>query len=340
MNWLPGPETRAAVLKHPFFLAGLSVVGLLALTAGTLVVAESVRGGANAAPTVIVQSAGTSTPGAARKTAAASGVSGTTRSTTAVRQAPGSRTAVLGTLPATSDVEIDGRTTDAKWLRVIFPPNSELHGWIDATNLDVIGDPNALVVATAEPPVVVELPTEPPSVQTANAATPTPAATGTPGTPTAGPNGKQPDLVVGTPPIITGGKLFVTVVNQGAGDMKGDLVVAIFSADGAALLGGATLPNFTLPAGRSIDIGTGYNVTQNQTLRIVVDPGGIIDETDNTNNSLTVAISVGDATPTPAAFGTPDVNATIVALATQTAESQRNATVVAIATETAEAPPP
>ena len=39
-----------------------------------------------------------------------------------------------------------------------------LHGWIEATNLDMAGDAASLVVATAEPPVFVRLPTEPPAL--------------------------------------------------------------------------------------------------------------------------------------------------------------------------------
>jgi hypothetical protein len=323
MKWLPGPETRAAVLKHPFFLAGVAVVALLGLVAAVLVVFDSVRGGsADGSPTVVVAPIDTATAGPARKTATATGVRGTTIAATAVRAAPGGRTPVLGTLPARSDVDIDGRTTDGKWLRVIFPPDSELHGWIDATNLQLVGDPTTLLVATAEPPVVVQLPTEPPWVLTAQAATQTPNVTGTAvvtGTPG---SGKLPDLVVGTTPTLAGDKLFVTVVNQGQGDMKGDLVVAVFNADGTKLVGGATISKFTLAAGRSIDVGTGYTVTEDQTLLLVVDPNGDIDETDNTNNRVIVAIAVGDATPTSDGSPSAGVIATLIAIATGTAEAE------------------
>jgi uncharacterized protein YraI len=344
MKWLPGPETRDAVLKHPFFLAGLAVVALLGLTAATLVVADSVRGGASTALPTVVVSVETGTPAPGDRTATASGVSGTTKATTTVRTAPGTRTPFLGNLPANSDVNIDGRTTDAKWMRIIFPPdNSEgLHGWIDATSLNIIGDPASLVIATAEPPVVVELPTEPPAVLTAVALTQeaqlsiTPTDTPTP------PGGALPDLVIGSPPTISGGKLFVTVINQGKGDMKGDLVVAVFNVDSTKLLGGATLPKFTLAAGRSIDIGTGYAVTEDQTLVLVVDPNGEIAETDDTNNRITIAVAVSDATPLPGS--TPDIPATLIAMATKTAEAEAAtptpdipATLIALATQTAEA---
>jgi uncharacterized protein YraI len=294
MKFIPGPETRAAVLRHPFVLAGLAVVVLLGITAGALVVVDSARGGTEA-PRVIIEQE-TVTPGPVVKTAEATGVHGSANRTAAVRSAPGATTPLLGTIPIKSDVAIDGRTTDSKWYRVIFPPRSELHGWIEAASLDVTGDPSTLVVATAEPPVVVEVPTTPRRVNTPHVVEP---ATAAPDTPTAAP--ALADLVVGTTPTITGGKLFVTIVNQGTGAARGDLVVAVFNADGSQLVGGATIPGFTLEAGRSIDVGTGIAVAGSQTLLIIVDPNGDITETDDTNNRALIAVADEPPTPPPAA---------------------------------------
>ena len=104
---------------------------------------------------------------------------------------------------------------------------------------------------------------------------------------------------MGTTPTITGGKLFVTIVNQGTGAAHGDLVVAVFTADGTKLIGGATIPGFTLEAGRSIDVGTGVAVAGSQTLLIIVDPNGDIPETDDTNNRALIAVA--DEPPPPPA---------------------------------------
>lgn len=347
MKWLPSAETRAAVLKHPFFLAGLAVVGLLSVTAAALVIADSVRGDSNVRkPAVVVSPVSSSTAGATSKTATASGVSGTTNKVAAVRSAPGARTPVLGSLPNNSDVEIDGRTTDAKWLRVVFPPNSSLHGWIDATDLNIIGDPARLVVATAEPAIIVELPTEPPAVLTAIALTQTSLAGATVTATSTPAGGNLPDLAIdGT--TVSNGKLFITVVNQGKGEMKGDLVVAVFNGDGDKLLGGATLPKFTLAAGRSIDIGTGFVVNEDQSLFLVVDPNGTITETNDNNNNRTVSIALGQpvSTPLPGEHTpTPDIPATLIAMATATAAAAEAAstpdipaTLIALATQTAKA---
>jgi uncharacterized protein YraI len=285
------------------------VVALLALTAGGLVLFDSVQGDTEGAgePTVVVAPAGSVTAGPVQRTATASGVLGTTIRAASVRTAPGTRAPILGTVPSGSDVEIDAKTTDAGWYRVIFPPGSELHGWVDAEDLEITGDVTALIVATAEPAVIVALPTDPPEVLTAIAEEQTALAsiTETPvGTPTPEPGMGLPDLVVGSMPVINDGQLFVTVVNQGTGDATGDLVVAVFNPDGTALLAGATLPAFTLPAGRSIDIGTGYMVTQDQSLLLVVDPNGDIEESENLNNQITIAIALG-APPPENPFATP-----------------------------------
>lgn len=292
MKFLPGPQTRAAVLKHPFVMAGLAVVALLGFTAAVLIVIDSARGDSSGAPRVGIEPRDGMTPGPIARTAAAGGVTGRTNTTTAVRRAPGQRS-TLGTLPRGVDVTIDGRSEEGKWYRIIFPPNSELHGWVDAKFLDIIGDRTTLRVATPEPIAIPNLPTTDPDLQLTPVGTPTPEETEDPnGTPT--PDTGLPDLVVGTTPLLSDGKLFITVENQGTGDATGDLVVAIFTVDGSVLLGGATLPGYTLEAGLSIDIGTGYDVTENQSLLLIVDPNGDIEESDNTNNQITVSISVGD----------------------------------------------
>jgi hypothetical protein len=293
MRFIPGPETREAVAKHPFVLAGLAVVGLLGLTAAVLVIIDSARGESEPEMPVGIEPRETQTAGPVSKTAVARGVVGRTNTTTAVRRAPG-QLVVLGTIPRNTDVTIDGRSEESNWLRIIFPPNSELHGWIEAETVDITGNVSALSVATPEPVVVVDLPSPDPELELTPAdideATEEPTPTDTPGP-------EMPDLVVGTTPVVTDGMLSITVVNQGTGIATGDFVVAIFDVDGTALLGGATLPGFSLGPGLSIDIGTGYAVTESQSLLLIVDPNSEIEESDNTNNQISVSITV-EAAPT------------------------------------------
>lgn len=298
MRFIPGPDTRAAILKNPIVLACAAVVGLLALTAGVLVLVDSARGDSAQEPSVQVDPKGTATTGPVEETAVALGVTGRTLRAAPVRERPGNGARVAGTLQRGTIVTIDGRTDEDGWYRIIFPPNSEFHGWLNADDLDISGNLLTLAIVAPDPPIVVDLPTEyvpadtPTPLPDITDGTPTPEGTGTPV------DGGLPDLVVGSPPVLSEGQLFITVINQGAGDFVGDLVVAIFDVDGTSLLGGATLPGFTLPAGNAIDVGTGYQVTVDQTLLLIVDPNGDIEEVENANNSISVAIAIG-VPPTP-----------------------------------------
>jgi hypothetical protein len=296
MRFIPGAETREAVAKHPFVLAGLAVVGLLGLTAAVLVVIDSARGDSESDMPVGIEPRQTQTAGPVSKTATARGVVGRTNTTTAVRRAPG-QLVVLGTIPRNTDVTIDGRSEESNWLRIIFPPNSELHGWIEAESVDITGNVEALAVTTPEPVVVVDLPTTDPELELTPADTAEPEETEDPD-PTETPDTGMPDLVVGTTPILSDGLLVVTVVNQGTGIAEGDFVVAIFDIDGTTLLGGATLGGFSLGPGLSIDVATGYAVSESQSLLVIIDPNSEIEESDNTNNQISLSISVGDEAPT------------------------------------------
>jgi hypothetical protein len=142
----------------------------------------------------------------------------------------------------------------------------------------------------------------PPDVTPEVEFTPDPALTPE-GTPTPG---GLPDLGISTPPTISDGVLFVNGVNQGPGDFVGDLVVAVFNFDGTLLIGGATVPGFTLASGTSISVGTGYEVAQDQTLTLIVDPNGDTEEIDNTNNRVTISVAM-EVQPTqePVPFETP-----------------------------------
>jgi hypothetical protein len=305
MKLFPGQETLEAVFKHPFVLAGMAVVGLLGLIAAVLIIIDSAQGDSGEESPVLVEPLGTQTAGPSARTAVAQGVVGRTNTTTSVRRAPG-QLVVLGTIPRNTAVTIDGRSEESDWVRIVFPPNSEQHGWIEAENVDITGNVASLAVTAPEPIVVVDLPTTDPELELTPVDTPEPEETEDL-TPTGTPDTGMPDLVIGTTPVLADGLLFITVVNQGTGVAEGDFVVAIFDVDGTTLLGGATLNGFSLGPGLSIDIGTGYAVTEPQSLLLVVDPEGIIEESDNTNNQISISISVGDDPEEPPDEGIPPI---------------------------------
>ena len=78
----------------------------------------------------------TSTVGPTSRTATADGVTGTDEQTSpTVRSRPARARPRSARSHKGDDVVIDGRTTDSNWYRIIFPPHSELHGWIEADAL-------------------------------------------------------------------------------------------------------------------------------------------------------------------------------------------------------------
>jgi hypothetical protein len=89
---------------------------------------------------------------------------------------------------------------------------------------------------------------------------------------------------------------------------KGALVVAVFNEDNTALIGGTTV-EATIEPGKRLDVGTGVAIVGDQTLLIVVDPNGTVDETDNTNNRVLIHVATGEpgatATVTPPAIPPP-----------------------------------
>jgi hypothetical protein len=68
------------------------------------------------------------------------------------------------------------------------------------------------------------------------------------------------------------------------------------------------VPGFTLDAGLSINVGTGFDITENVTLLLVVDPNGDIEEADNTNNQIVVSIAVGNPPAEPPGDGEPPID--------------------------------
>ncbi len=153
------PLTWRRVFQHRLVLAGALTLAVLGVAAGVLTVLDSSQGATPLSGQVIATT--TSTPEPVASAIAGRGLTGRTNRVSAVRTAPGPDMPVLGTLGANEVVDIDGRNTKGDWLRIVFPPNSPLHGWIEATMVDANGDVSALAVATPDPPPPISVPTTP-----------------------------------------------------------------------------------------------------------------------------------------------------------------------------------
>ncbi len=188
------PE-RLAFLNNRFVIGGLSLVVVLLLVAIVLVV----FGSGDGEPQVLLV-AGAGTPTAEPTAKPGTPLIGRILTTASTHNGPATSYAILGTIPNGAVVSIIGRNEDETWLQVIYPPGSQLRGWVNASFVEVTGDISQLVVAGpgSGPSVIVPtqvIPTVTPVLSTVTPATA--EATLTPGTAEPTPTGALQTL---TPP--------------------------------------------------------------------------------------------------------------------------------------------
>ena len=283
------------ILRNPVILGGLAVTAIALITVIVIVLLTGGSGGNGDATALVTK---TPTP---EQAASDGGLTGKATATINVRSGPSNNFEVLGVLRKGSSVSIVGKSEDASWLQVIYPPQSELHGWVAAGSLDVTGSLAAVAVAT---PDSIPLATAPTDAPITAEATPHPTATVTP---TLTPQPALPDLVI-SGSLVSGGSLVVTVTNQGSGTLTGAVIdVSIFDVAGTKLLKATSSGVLTLKPGASIDIKTGYAAAgAPPQVLVIVYPNGKIQETDDTNNRLVVTLSTPvTSTPRPTATATP-----------------------------------
>lgn len=287
---IPSTQSSGSFLRSPIILGGLAVV-LIALVAVVVLGVPGGGGGGGDRDGTATGTAGTSSP---KQTESSDHLTGKAKSTVNVRSDPGNAFQALGVLRNGTEVEIVAKSEDGKWFQIVYPSGSNLRGWVLAESLEVTGDLSGLGVATPENIPVPVVPTSPAVTPTT---TPTPSNL-TP-TPSPTPPIPLPDLVIsGT--VISGGKLVITVTNQGLGPLTSATVaVSVFDLAGTGLLGSGSAGPLTLTPGASIDVKTNYAIPASPVqLLVIVDPQGTIPETDDTNNRLSVAIGGGGPQPT------------------------------------------
>ena len=278
------------MLRHPVILAGLVVVSLLGIAAGILTLIDAGRSAPN--PAVVAgETTQISVPAAA--TAQPRDGGARTLRTVAVRTIPGDGMPVLGSLPEAALVAVDGRSSDSTWLRIVFPPQSELYGWVDARFIGAHAPVASLPIRSGEAVVRGPAPPTQSAVQSTGQASirstnVTPASAPPTSTPAAPPAGLA-DLIV-TGGSVSDGKMTITVRNAGTGIAQGTLVVSVAS-DAGLPLGNASVA-IKLPAGQSTQVTTTYVVTASQRMVVTVNAGGAIAESNTANNSLTIAIAI------------------------------------------------
>lgn len=142
-----------SLLRNRLILGGLSLLIVLLLT--TLVLVLLGRGdNSTDGPAVEV-----STPAKTSPPLPAGSVIGRMRTTASMLAGPDPQYSPLGTIRSGVVLQIIGRSADDAWLQVIYPPGTQLRGWVNRTLLEVTGNVSLLRIAGPEAGPNVELPT-------------------------------------------------------------------------------------------------------------------------------------------------------------------------------------
>jgi hypothetical protein len=177
---------------------------------------------------------------------------------------------LVAVVPSGRIARVTGRTEDNEWLRVVYPANSSLEGWI------VRGG----VVAATEPDL-----TELPAIAAAGSLDPDGASGGLLD------DNPLPDLTVSSADVIPNGTLEVRISNVGRAAFADIVEVRVTGVDGELLaVVEADLTNQPLIPGRSASVNTGVAITRTGLYVIDVDRDNHIEEENEFNNTLRVLL--------------------------------------------------
>ena len=156
-----------------------------------------------------------------------------------------------------------GRTEDAAWLRVVYPPLSSLEGWVPRANFVAAGLPDLASV----PALAAEV-----------------AASGS-GASAASETDALPDLTVASADVQPNGNLSVRITNDGRAAFAGRVGLQVAGADGEILgVLEVDLTDRPLATGRSASVNTGVEVRSTGLFVIEVDRGNRVKESSEVNN--------------------------------------------------------
>jgi hypothetical protein len=233
-----------------------------------------------------------------------------TKTALEVHIGPGDAFAVIGTIARDDAVSVIGRNDAGEWIAIRFPPNSTARGWVEAEDLEGIGETqvSTLPILVATPLAVGVVPR--PGGSDGGGSTngggssgggggggASPQATATPG-PAAGPT----DVVVNRLSVLADGRVVVQVGNRGPGDLIGRQVFVqvrdLASAAETLIFTGS------IAAGDTVTLtSSSFRVTAEVDVLAIVDFGNTLDDSNRGNNSLRQTLAPLPP-PTPAATAT------------------------------------
>ncbi len=170
---------------------------------------------------------------------------------------------LVAVIPGGREARVTGRTEDAVWLRVVYPPQSSLEGWVPRANFVADGLPDLASMPALGPE----------SVTSAGGAS-------------AGAEGDLlPDLTIASADVQQNGSLAVRLTNEGRAPFSGRVGLQITGADGEILgVLNVDLTERPLAPGRFASVNTGIEVHRTGLFVIEIDRTNSVKESGELNN--------------------------------------------------------
>lgn len=189
---------------------------------------------------------------------------------------PARASELVAVIPAGRDARVTGRTEDATWLRVVYPPQSSLEGWIPRANFVAEGFPDLASIPSLAPESI----------------------TSTAGGAAGVESEALPDLTIASADVQANGSLTVRITNEGRAPFAGRVGLQISGADGEILgVLNVDLTERPLAPGRFASVNTGIEVRRTGLFVIEIDRTNAVKESSEFNNVRRVLLVGAGATP-------------------------------------------
>lgn len=188
---------------------------------------------------------------------------------------PARASELVAVIPSGREARVTGRTEDATWLRVVYPPESSLEGWVPRANFVAAGLPDFASMPALAPESV------------------TGAGRGS-----SAESDALPDLTILSADVQSNGNLSVRVTNDGRSPFQGRVGIQVSAADGEILgVLDVDLTDSPLGPGRSASVSTGIQVRRTGLFVIEVDRANNVKESGEFNNVRRVLLVGAGSAP-------------------------------------------
>jgi hypothetical protein len=276
-------DEEPSPLSNPYVLAGIAVLGAIMLA--VVVVLFFGRGnGDTQSPGAAAGATRTPTPTATGEAPGVTGLAARSIAIATVREGPALTHLELGLLQANQDVDVVGRNEEATWFQIVFPPETQLRGWVPETALRLPDDVEDIVA------VVEATPVPRPEVPDPTATTaPAPQVSATPGE-----GDEGPDLaVVIVSDCSPGSEIVISVSYTGPEAIEDEPIEVIVSNDGAVVSQKKYQADFDVGASTSLPTEVNAKPSQMSVSVLLTN----LSDVDPSNNIASCSVAGGDNVP-------------------------------------------